>query len=96
MSSTNISAESDPINKDLLAILCCPDSKQSVFLIDTSSLSKLNQVIDSGELKNQGGNLVKEKLQGGLIRSDEKVVYPIRENIPILLIEEGIPVEGIL
>ena len=32
----------------------------------------------------------------GLIRSDKKVTYPIRETIPIMLIEEGIPIDGIL
>ena len=65
-------------------------------LLDAASLEILNRKIANGELQNTGGNLVKEPLDGGLIRSDKKVAYPIRETIPIMLIEEGIPIDGIL
>ena len=78
------------INKDLLAILCCPETKQEVSLIDSQTLDQLNAEIEKGELQNKAGHPVKEKLDGGLIRQDKKVVYPIREQIPIMLIEEGI------
>ncbi len=65
-------------------------------LLDAASLEILNRKIANGEVQNTGGNLVKEPLDGGLIRSDKKVTYPIRETIPIMLIEEGIPIDGIL
>ena len=65
-------------------------------LLDAASLEILNRKIANGELQNTGGNLVKEPLAGGLIRSDKKVAYPIRETIPIMLIEERIPIDGIL
>ena len=78
------------IDKDLLAILCCPDTKQEVSLIDGETLDQLNAEIETGKLHNSAGNPVKEKLDGGLIRKDGKVVYPIRDQIPIMLIEEGI------
>ena len=78
------------IDKDLLAILCCPETKQEVSLIDSRTLDQLNAEIEKGELQNTAGNLGKEKLDGGLIRNDGKVVYPIRDQIPIMLIEEGI------
>jgi uncharacterized protein YbaR (Trm112 family) len=29
------------------------------------------------------------------LRADKKILYPIREDIPVMLIEEGIPVEGL-
>ena len=65
-------------------------------LLDAASLEILNRKIANGEVQNTGGNLVKEPLDGGLIRNDKKVTYPIRETIPIMLIEEGIPIDGIL
>ena len=37
-----------------------------------------------------------EPLDGGLIRADRKMLYPIREDIPVMLIEEGIPLEGMV
>lgn len=84
------------IDPALLDILCCPETKQAMTLLDAASLDVLNRKIANGELQNKGGTLVKEPLDGGLIRSDKKVAYPIREMIPILLIEEGIPTDGIL
>ena len=30
-------------------------------------------------------------LEGGLLRADGKVVYPIRNGIPVMLIDEAIP-----
>jgi uncharacterized protein YbaR (Trm112 family) len=81
------------IDKDLLAILCCPETKQEVSLIDSRTVDQLNAAIEKGELQNKEGHLVKEKLDGGLIRQDRKVVYPIRDQIPIMLIEEGIVIK---
>ena len=84
------------IDKDLLAILCCPDTKQDVSLADTALITKLNEAVSRGQLKNKANKPVAEPLDGGLIRSDRTILYPIREDIPVMLIEEGIPLEGII
>jgi uncharacterized protein YbaR (Trm112 family) len=83
------------LDKDLLAILCCPETKQDVSLAHDALITALNERIDQGRLKNKAGQLVQEKLDGGLLRADKKILYPIREDIPVMLIEEGIPVEGL-
>ena len=90
--------ERRPINidKDLLAILCCPDTKLDVSLADESLIAKLNQAVSLGQLKNKANKPITEPLDGGLIRSDRKILYPIREDIPVMLIEEGIPLEGVI
>ena len=84
------------IDKDLLAILCCPDTKQDVSLADGSLIAKLNEAVSLGQLKNKANKPITEPLDGGLIRSDRKILYPIREDIPVMLIEEGIPLEGVI
>jgi uncharacterized protein YbaR (Trm112 family) len=84
------------IDKDLLAILCCPDTKQDVTLADTTLIAKLNEAVSRGQLKNRANKPVMEPLDGGLIRGDRKILYPIREDIPVMLIEEGIPLEGMI
>ncbi len=81
------------IAPDLLAILCCPETKQDIRLLEPSSVEKLNQRIEKGELKNKGGQSVAEKIDGGILRNDGTVIYPIRDKIPIMLIEDGILVE---
>ena len=84
------------IDKDLLAILCCPDTKQDVSLADEALITKLNETMSRGHLKNKANKPVTESLAGGLIRRDRKILYPIREDIPVMLIEEGIPLEGLI
>ncbi len=81
------------IAKDLLAILCCPETKQNIRLLESTIVEKLNHRIEKGELKTKGGQAVAEKIDGALLRNDETVAYPIRDQIPIMLIEEGILVE---
>ena len=81
------------IDKDLLAILCCPETKLEVSLADESLIDKLNEAISRGTLKNKAKKPVTEPIDGGLIRVDRKILYPIREDIPVMLIEEGIPLD---
>jgi len=86
------SSSKGTIHQELLDMLCCPETKQGVSLAESQLLDRLNAMIDKGELRNKAGETIKEKLHGGLIREDQKIVYPIREQIPIMLIEEGIPI----
>jgi uncharacterized protein YbaR (Trm112 family) len=79
------------IDKKLLDILCCPETKQDVSLADASVIAKLNEAIKSGSVANRGGKTVKEPVAAGLIREDGKFLYPVREDIPIMLIDEAIP-----
>lgn len=83
------------IDKDLLAILCCPETKLEVSLAEEVLVAKLNDAVSRGALKNKVQKPVTELLDGGLIRADRKILYPIRENIPVMLIDEGIPLDGI-
>ena len=81
------------INKELLDILCCPETKQDIEYIEGDVIKKINAEIKSGTLKNRGDEIVKEPIDAGLLREDRKFIYPIREDIPIMLIDEGIPFE---
>lgn len=83
------------IDKELLDILACPDTKEPVKLAEQSLVDELNARIDRGELTNRGGKKVEKRMDGGLIREDGKYLYPIEDEIPIMLIDEAIPLEGI-
>ncbi len=83
------------LDKDLLIILCCPETKQPVSLAEESLIRRVNEAIGRGGLQNRGKQGVTQRADGGLVRADAKVFYPIRENIPVMLIEEGIPLEHI-
>ncbi len=84
------------LNPDLWKILCCPETKQALTPMDAESLAVLNQKIADGAVRNKGGAMVQHPIEGGLLRSDKTVLYPIRDTIPLMLIEEGIALEGLL
>jgi len=79
------------IDDKLLEIICCPETKQDLKLADEETINKLNALVESKKLKNRIKQPVEKKLDGGLIREDGKYLYPIIEEIPILLIDESIP-----
>lgn len=79
------------IDPELLKIMCCPETHQPIALAEPSLIEKLNTQIAAGHLKNRAGQPVKEKIDGGLVREDKKFLYPIRQNIPVMLIDEAIP-----
>ena len=79
------------IDPELLKIMCCPETHQPILLAEPSLIEKLNRQIAAGQLKNRANEPVKEKIDGGLVRQDRKFLYPIRGDIPIMLIDEAIP-----
>lgn len=82
------------LDPDLLKILCCPETHQPITPAEPSVIDKINQQIAGGQLRNRAGEPVKERIDGGLVRADGKFLYPIRQDIPIMLIDEGIPLSA--
>jgi uncharacterized protein YbaR (Trm112 family) len=83
------------IDKELLDILVCPENKSPVQLADDDLVSRINAAIDAGTLHNRGGEKVDEHIDGGLVREDGDFLYPIREEIPVMLIDEAFPLDQI-
>jgi len=81
------------ISKDLLEILCCPETKETISLAESGLIEKINAQITAGAVKNRAGKPVSEKIDGGFVRKDRKYLYPIREDIPIMLIDEAFPMD---
>jgi uncharacterized protein YbaR (Trm112 family) len=82
------------IDDSLLEILACPKTRKPLRLAGADVVKKLNDQIAAGKVKNRDGKQVSEAIQAGLIPEGEQVLYPVRDEIPILLIEEAIPFES--
>ena len=79
------------IDAELLKILCCPETHQPLREADAATLAGLNQQIAAGSLRNRASQPVQEKIDGGLVRADGKFIYPIRRSLPVMLVDEAIP-----
>ena len=81
------------IDQQLLNILACPETHEAVSLADEGLVDAVNRKIEAGQLLNRAGEKVTEPIDGGLVRADGRYLYAIREDIPIMLVEQGIPLE---
>lgn len=79
-----------------LSMLCCPETKQDLSMADASLVKKINEKIARHEMSTRSGDGVSQKIDGGLVRADRQYLYPVRGGISILLIDEAIPLAGLL
>ena len=77
--------------QELLNIICCPETHQRFQMADANLIADLNAKIKTGQLKSRAGKPVSDSIDAGFIREDRKYLYPVRNNIPVLLIDESIP-----
>ena len=78
------------VDGKLLEILCCPVRKVPLNRLQHTRLEKLNRAIASGNVQYVHGEKVTASLQEALITEDGKVIYPVVDDIPLLLEEKGI------
>jgi len=83
------------VDPELLEILVCPETKDPVRPADDELVDRINRAVREGTLKNRAGEAVEEDIDGGLVREDGRVLYPIRDDIPVMLIDEAIDLESI-
>ena len=83
------------VNPELLELLVCPETKQTLTLAGTEVLARVNHAVESGKLVNQGGDRVKERIEEGLVREDGKVLYPVKDGIPVMLLDEAVRLDTV-
>ena len=74
----------------LIELLRCPETKQHVAPATADVVAKLDAARAEGQLRSRSGNIVEAPIEEGLIRADGAVFFPMRDGIPIMLIEDSI------
>ena len=83
------------VDAELIELLVCPETKQTLRPADPDVLARLNEAIARGRVENRGGSPVSVPLEAALVREDGQVLYPVREDIPIMLLDESIEWGGL-
>ena len=82
-----------PLSKKLLDILCCPKTRVALKELTAEQIIKINKEIPGKTINYVDGKPVDKQLEEGLITEDNKIIYRVDEEIPIMLIDMGIPAE---
>jgi uncharacterized protein len=79
------------MNAELLAILRCPETRQALAVADAALIARLNAQLAAGALRHAAGRQITAQLEAGLVRADGRAFYPMRNGVPMLLVDEAIP-----
>ena len=83
------------LSAEFISLLVCPENRTPLKQADEELVARLNAQVGAGQLKNRGGQVLSKRLDGALVRADGQIAYPIVDEIPVLLIDEGIPLDQI-
>lgn len=73
-------------------MLRCPHDRSPLHAAEPALIARLNAAITTRQLRNQAGARVERPLDGGLIRAAGDLMYPIVDQIPVMLYDEAIPI----
>lgn len=80
------------VDPQLVEILVCPETRRPVRVASAEELARVNAGVRGGTLRNRSGARVERELSEALMRDDGRVLFPVDDGIPSMLIEESIPV----
>lgn len=83
------------VDAQLVQVLVCPDDFTPLQVAAGENVQRANEAIAKKRLHDRAGNPVYEPIDDLLIRADEKYAYVVRADIPVMLVDESIPMHQI-
>ena len=82
------------MDPNLLNIICCPVTREKLSIATSKQLEFINAEIANSMLKKLDGSIAEKPQSKALINATKTLLYPIEEDIPILLENEAIKLKG--
>jgi uncharacterized protein YbaR (Trm112 family) len=81
------------LKPEVLAMLRCPGDQSCLSIASGSLIAEVNQAIRQRQVRNRAGRILEQQLDGGLVTPAGNAMYPIIDEIPVLVRDEAIDLE---
>ena len=82
------------LTEEVLELLQCPLTGKNLSLASDQMILRVNEAIANGNARDRIEQKVSQKIDGGLVTDEGVWLYPIREEIPTLVVEEAIDIRS--
>ena len=82
------------LTEEVLELLQCPLTGKKLSFASDQMILRVNEAIANGNARDRLEQKVSQKIDGGLVTEEEAWIYPIREEIPTLVVEEAIDIRS--
>jgi uncharacterized protein YbaR (Trm112 family) len=80
------------VKPELLKIICCPATRLELRMATRAEVEQINVDIAARSLRDQGGRVVESPVESALVSGDGRLAYPIRDGLPVLLVDAALPI----